>query len=130
MKFQDHNQNLRGRIATIQILAFVVLALLGGRLYFLQIVKGDYYESKAESQRVRLIPVPAPRGAILDRNGRILVDSRPSYNVVLSNELSRKIEFSPERLSEYSNGLQLEPEFLEQRIKDIQKQNDFETMVV
>ena len=41
---------------------------------------------RAENQRVRLIPIPAPRGAILDRNGKLLVDSRPTYNVVLSNE--------------------------------------------
>lgn len=130
MKIHDHSQNLKGRIATIQILAFIALALLGGRLYFLQIVKGEYYETKAESQRVRLIPVPAPRGAILDRNGKILVDSRPSYNVVLSNELVRKTEFSTERIEEYSQGLQLEFEFLQQRFEDFKKRNDFETMVV
>ena len=130
MKLHDHTQNLKGRILTIQILAFVALALLGGRLYFLQIVKGDYYESKAESQRVRLIPVPAPRGSILDRNGKILVDSRPSYNVVLSNELSSRIEFSAERIAEYSKGLQIEPEILEQRLRDLQKQNEFEALVV
>jgi penicillin-binding protein 2 len=130
MKIHDHSQNLKGRIATIQILAFIALALLGGRLYFLQIVKGEYYETKAESQRVRLIPVPAPRGAILDRNGKILVDSRSSYNVVLSNELVRKTEFSTERIEEYSQGLQLEFEFLRQRFEDFKKRNDFETMVV
>ena len=130
MKFHDHTQNLKGRILTIQVLAFIALALLGGRLYFLQIVKGEYYETKAESQRVRLIPVPAPRGSILDRNGKILVDSRPSYNVVLSNELSRKIDFSPQRIAEYSKGLQIEPEILDQRLKDIRKQNEFEALVV
>lgn len=130
MKFNDHNQNLKGRIATIQILAFIVLALLGGRLYFLQIVKGEYYESKAESQRVRLIPVPAPRGAILDRNGKILVDSRPSFNIVLSNELSKKIEFSPELIADYSRGLNMETEIIDERLKEIQKQNEFEALVV
>ena len=71
------------RVGTIQVLAFILLAILGVRLYYLQIIKGDYYSEKAENQRIRLIPIPAPRGAIFDRNGKILVDSRPTYNVVL-----------------------------------------------
>jgi penicillin-binding protein 2 len=86
MKLNEHGQNLGGRLITIQIVAFVLLAILGVRLYYLQVVKGDYYSERAENQRIRLIPIPAPRGAILDRNGKILVDSRPTFNVVLSNE--------------------------------------------
>ena len=62
MKIGDHVQNLGMRVVTIQALAFVLLALLGARLYFLQIVKGEYYSDRAESQRVRLIPIAAPRG--------------------------------------------------------------------
>jgi penicillin-binding protein 2 len=84
MKLNEHGQNLGVRLVTIQIVAFVLLAILGARLYYLQVVKGDYYSERAENQRVRLIPIPAPRGAILDRNGKILVDSRPTFNVVLS----------------------------------------------
>jgi penicillin-binding protein 2 len=86
MKLNDYVQNLGARVTTIQILAFLLLALLGARLYYLQITKGAYYAERAENQRVRLIPIPAPRGAIFDRNGKILVDSRPTYNVVLANE--------------------------------------------
>jgi penicillin-binding protein 2 len=90
MKLYDQTQNLGIRVGTIQIIAFVLLTLLGARLYYLQVVKGDYYEVKAENQRIRLIPIPAPRGAIFDRNGKILVDSRPTYNVVLSSEPLKK----------------------------------------
>ena len=39
------------RIGTIQVVAFILLALLGVRLYYLQIVKGDYYSERAENQR-------------------------------------------------------------------------------
>ena len=75
MKIEDLSQNLTGRIGTIQIIAFILLTLLGIRLYFLQIVRGDELAKKAENQRIRKIPIPAPRGAIFDRNGKILVDS-------------------------------------------------------
>jgi penicillin-binding protein 2 len=60
MKIGDHIHNLGARVVTIQILAFVLLAILGARIYYLQIVRGDYYSDRAESQRVRLIPIPAP----------------------------------------------------------------------
>ena len=86
MKVNDQSQNLPVRIGTIQIIAFVLLSILGARLYYLQVVKGEYYSERAENQRIRLIPIPAPRGAIFDRNGKILVDSRPTYNVTFANE--------------------------------------------
>ena len=89
MKLYDHTQNLGIRVSTIQIIGFVLLTILGARLYYLQINKGEYYAEKAENQRIRLIPIPAPRGAILDRNGKILVDSRPTYNVTDSNEVKK-----------------------------------------
>ena len=111
MKIGDQVQNLGARVATIQVLAFVLLALLGVRLYFLQIVNGEYYSDRAESQRVRFIPIPAPRGAVFDRFGRLLVDSRPTYNVVLSNEPLKKINVA-DRVDDYSRGLELERQFV------------------
>jgi penicillin-binding protein 2 len=129
MKLNDSIQNLGARVATIQVVAFVLLAVLGVRLYYMQIVKGQYYSDKAENQRVRLIPIPAPRGAIFDRNGKILVDSRPTYNVVLSNEPLKKIDVTT-RVDDYARGLSLEPQFVVERLNLIKKQNDFETMVL
>lgn len=129
MKIGDQVQNLGLRIITIQAIAFILLGLLGARLYYLQIVKGEYYNDRAESQRVRFIPIPAPRGAILDRHGKLLVDSRPTYNVVLSNEPLKKINVS-ERVDDYASGLNLEPQFVVERLNLIKQQNEFETMVL
>jgi penicillin-binding protein 2 len=130
MKIGDHVQNLGARVATIHILAFVLLGILGARVYYLQIVKGDYYSDRAESQRVRLIPIPAPRGAILDRNGKLLVDSRPTYNVVLSNEPLKSVNVN-ERVDEYSRGLNMDRQFVIERLDFIKnKQNEFETLVL
>jgi penicillin-binding protein 2 len=129
MKIGDHVQNLGARVGTIQILAFILLTILGARLYYLQIVKGDYYNDRAESQRVRLIPIPAPRGAIFDRNGKLLVDSRPTFNVVLSNEPLKSINVN-ERVEDYSHGLNLDRQFVVERLNLIKQQNEFETMVL
>ncbi len=98
-------------------------------MYYLQVVHGQYYSDRAENQRIRLIPIPAPRGAIFDRNGKILVDSRPTYNVVLSNEPIKKIDVA-DRVDDYAKGLGLESKFVVERLNLIKKQNDFETMVL
>jgi penicillin-binding protein 2 len=62
-------------------LAFLVLA---GRLVQLQIVRGGEYRERAEENFVKELRVPADRGLVLDRRGRVLVDGRPSYDVSLT----------------------------------------------
>jgi hypothetical protein len=69
-------------VATVVVgLAFVVLL---GRLFQLQILRGDEYKGKADENFVKEIRRPADRGLIEDRNRRVLVDSRPSYDVTLT----------------------------------------------
>lgn len=129
MKLNDQAQNLGVRVGAIQVIAFVLLAILGVRLYYLQLVKGEYYSDKAENQRIRLIPIPAPRGAIFDRNGKLLVDSRPTYNVTLSNEPIKKIDVS-DRIEDYAGGLNVDRQYLVERLNLIKKQPGFETLVL
>ena len=129
MKLNEQSQNLGVRIGTIHIVAFILLAILGVRLYYLQVVKGEHYAERAENQRIRHIPIPAPRGVIFDRNGKILVDSRPTWNVVLSNEPIKKIDVTS-RVEDYARGLNLDPSFVVERLDLIKKQNEFETMVL
>lgn len=129
MKLNESAQNLGIRIGTVQIVAFVLLTLLGVRLYYLQVVKGEHFSERAENQRIRLIPIPAARGAIFDRNGKILVDSRPTFNVVLSNEPIKSIDVS-DRVDDYANGLAIPRDFVIERLNAIKKQNDFETLVL
>ncbi|AEE91681.1 Penicillin-binding protein 2 [Tepidanaerobacter acetatoxydans Re1] len=62
----------------IVVLIFVVLTI---SLLTLQIVKGNEYEKLAEENRIRLIPITAPRGVFKDRYGRELVNNRPSFTV-------------------------------------------------
>jgi len=129
MKFEDFSQNLSIRIATIQTVAIILLTVLGVRLYFLQIVKGDYYAGKAENQRIRKIRLPAPRGAIFDRNGKLLVDSRSTYNVTLAREPIK--DMSPyDRVDIYAEGLGVDKQYLVDRLNWIKKQPEFETMVI
>lgn len=129
MKLHDYSQNLSIRVGTIQIIAFVLLAILGVRLYHLQINKGEYYANRAENQRIRLIRIPAPRGAIFDRNGELLVDSRSTYNITLTSEPIKKVDIK-DRLDQYAEGLGVDREFLEERLKLVKNRPDYETVVL
>src|SRR5215203_152024 len=86
MKFEDSSQNLRARLRFLQAMVVLLLGALSVRLYVLQVVRGERYAEIAENQRRRRLPIPAPRGVIFDREGRVIVDSTPIYNVILSRE--------------------------------------------
>jgi len=71
------------RILILEILFGSVILLLFGRLWFLQITRGEHYRTQAEKNRLRIIELPAPRGLILDRQGRVLVDNEISFSLIL-----------------------------------------------
>ena len=63
------------RVAVLAFLALAVFAVLFLRLWALQILSGDKYLAQANDNRVRTLQIDAPRGAILDRNGKVLVSN-------------------------------------------------------
>ena len=74
----------RTRMVWATVVVVLVFLVLVGRLYQLQILRGDEFKEKADENFVKEVRVPADRGQILDRRGRVLVDSRPSYDVTLT----------------------------------------------
>jgi len=129
MKFVDSSQNLRGRLRAVQVVVVFLLAVLGVRLYLLQVVRGRYYAEIAQNQRRRRLPIPAPRGIIFDREGRPLVDSRPIYNVILSREDLRGKDLSS-LVKPLSEGLAVDAEILRERFDQIGSQPAFESIQV
>jgi len=128
MKFVDDSQNLRVRLRLIQAFILVLLGVLCLRLYKLQIIDGKRYAEVAENQRIRLLPIPAPRGVIFDRNGKLLVDSRPIYSVILSREVSKSIDFS--LVKPLSEGLMIDEAFLRERFDQVKSQPAFESILI
>jgi len=72
------------RVAVIGSVALAMFAIIFFRLWFLQVLSGDQYLAQASTNRHRTLDVPAQRGEIVDRDGNILVDSRPALAVELS----------------------------------------------
>ncbi|HEX8075753.1 MAG TPA: penicillin-binding protein 2 [Thermoleophilaceae bacterium] len=71
------------RVAIIGGVALVLFGIVFFRLWYLQVLSGDRYRAEANNNRVREITVQAPRGKILDRNGRVLVDNRSGFAVTV-----------------------------------------------
>lgn len=129
MKFVDDSQNLRVRLRLIQAIVLIILSLLCVRLYLLQIINGAHYAEIAENQRIRLLPIPAPRGVIFDRDGNPLVDSKPIYSVILSREDSKNIDRSL-LIKPLSEGLKIDGEILRERFDQLVKQPAFESILI
>ncbi|MBA3809233.1 MAG: penicillin-binding protein 2 [Solirubrobacterales bacterium] len=69
------------RVAIIGGVAMVIFGLIFFRLWYLQVLSGEQYVQQANANRVRDLPIPAPRGQILDREGRAIVTSRTTNAV-------------------------------------------------
>ncbi|MGI6092115.1 MAG: penicillin-binding protein 2 [Veillonellaceae bacterium] len=71
------------RLDILALIVVLVVALLIGRLAYLQVAQGAYYGKLADGNRIRLIPIMAPRGIFYDRNGVLMVSNRPGFSVSL-----------------------------------------------
>src|SRR6202161_1073973 len=69
------------RVAILGGLAMALFAIVFFRLWFLQVLSGEQYVQQADANRVRDLPIAAPRGQILDRDGRVLVSSKTTNAV-------------------------------------------------
>ncbi|HEY5020722.1 MAG TPA: penicillin-binding protein 2, partial [Steroidobacteraceae bacterium] len=89
VRIKDHwqEQRLFERRALVAAVLIVVLTLtLIGRLFLLQVMRHDYYTELSQGNRVRTEPIPAARGLILDRNGKLLAGNQPAYQLELVPE--------------------------------------------
>ena len=74
----------RLRLAVLIVGIGILILLL--RLWYLQLLQGDHYSVLSTNNRLRVRPVEAPRGFILDRNGEILVENRPTFDLYATLE--------------------------------------------
>src|SRR5260370_9204839 len=90
----------QGRLALVSYLSVVfVVGLLVG-FWKLQVVQSGHFADLAERNRVRSIPIIAPRGPMLDREGRILVDSYPSFSIILLRDDPKSLQKSLAQIEE------------------------------
>lgn len=77
---------MSSRVKALAGVVIFLFASLVTRLWFLQVLAAEENQDRAESNRVRVVPLPAPRGNILDREGRVLIDNRSSIEIVVNRQ--------------------------------------------
>lgn len=93
----------RQRITGVMICVVAAFAVLFLRLIFLQVIRGDEYRLLSLNNRIRLQSIDPPRGLIFDRNGSVLVENRPSFDVSITLKDARPVEETINKLSEHLN---------------------------
>src|SRR5579864_2789277 len=97
------------RLTAVQYALLGIFLALAFGLWRLQVARNDYYTSLAEQNRIKQVPILAPRGKILDREGRIIVDNYPSFSVLLLRDQNRNLEVDAEQIA---LGLHIPPDEL------------------
>ncbi len=105
------NKQLKNAI----IFVLVVFSVLVLRMWLLQIVYGPTYRAKSENNRIRLQDIAPFRGMVMDRNGQVLVDNRPSYDLYAIPEEVQYLEKLLENLDQFAS---LNPEIVKQKLKE------------
>ncbi len=104
-----------GRFDVLFYLITLVFLILGARLFYLQIIEGGYYQAKAEGNRLRMVTMTAARGIMYDRNGQILVGSRPAYTVSI---MPSGKDVAPEEVTKLAGYLNKPAAEIQKKISD------------
>ncbi len=122
---RDEIKLVGGKIAVFQYLTVAIFLFLISGFWDLQVQNPQLYSQRADRNRIKSLPMPAPRGKILDRDGRVIVDNHSSYSVILSRETLKE-----EHLKPIADGLHLEYEDLVGRLRRFRKRPKYEAVVI
>src|ERR1700746_2887767 len=102
------------RLTAAQYIILGIFLVLAYGLWRLQVMQSDYYALAAEKNRIRNVPILAPRGKILDREGRTIVDNYPSFSALLLRDSSRDLNADADIIAQ---GLHLDAREVRERVR-------------
>src|SRR6476661_1886650 len=101
------------RLTAVQYIILVVFLVLAYGLWRLQVVQSEFYADLAEKNKTREVPILAPRGKILDRDGREIVTNYPSFTALLLRDSTRDLSVDADMIAQ---GLHLDPREVRERL--------------
>ncbi|HYH01192.1 MAG TPA: penicillin-binding protein 2 [Terriglobales bacterium] len=115
------------RLAVVQYVILAIFLILGYGLWRLQVADNEYYARLAEQNRVRQIPILAPRGRILDREGRTIVDNYPSFSALLLRDQMKDLYADADKIAA---GLHMDPQEVRDRIAKFAKSPSYKPIIL
>jgi penicillin-binding protein 2 len=122
---RDDVQRASAKIAVVQYLAVAVFLFLISGFWRLQIESPEEYTERAERNWIKSLPILAPRGKILDREGRVIVDNHSSFSLILSRE-----KLKEEHLKAIAEGVNLDYDELVDRLRRFRKRPTYEPIII
>ncbi|MGB7308949.1 MAG: penicillin-binding protein 2 [Candidatus Acidiferrales bacterium] len=117
----------QGRLALFSYVSVVFVALLLVGFWKLQVVQSGHFADLAEKNRIRYIPIIAPRGAMLDREGRVLADSYPSFSILLLRDDPKQLE---KNLPRIEDGLGISADDLHDELDEARSEPKFQPIII
>ncbi len=112
-------------MAVFQYVAVAIFLFLVTGFWELQIKSPEIYNERAERNRIKSLPIVAPRGRFLDRDGRVIVDNHSTWSLILSRE-----SLKPEHLHEIADGLHLDYDDLARKVQRYRKRPKYEPIII
>lgn len=122
---RDDTRFAAGKIAIFQYITVLIFLFLISGFWRLQVQNQEMYDERAQQNSIKSVPVLAPRGRILDRDGRVIVDNHSSFTLILARELVKE-----EHLRPIAQGLDLDYTDLQQRFRRFRKQPKYVPIVI
>jgi penicillin-binding protein 2 len=88
----DDRRHLALRLSVLQYVVAVAFAALAVGFWIFQVAQHQKFAEMAENNHLRKLPLPAPRGVLLDRSGRVLVENRNIFNIALVREQTKNVD--------------------------------------
>jgi len=95
------NRLIRRRLVLAALFSILLLSVVLGRLYVLQIVEHEHFSTLSDSNRVRIKALPPTRGLIYDRHGVVMADNLPAYRLEIVREQVPDLESTLQQLKQY-----------------------------
>ncbi|MGM0412169.1 MAG: penicillin-binding protein 2, partial [Pseudomonadota bacterium] len=113
------------RIITAGVIAALLLMVLGGRLFYLQILDHERLATESQANRLNLQPLPATRGLIYDRDGRLLAENVPTYSLEVVPE---RVEDLEETLAELRELIPFSDAQRDRFLEEVRRSRSFESI--
>jgi penicillin-binding protein 2 len=125
IQLRDDPSFASAKMAAFQYTAVAIFLFLVTGFWELQIQSPEIYNERAERNRIKALPIVAPRGKILDRDGRVIVDNHSTWSLILSRE-----NLKQEHLHEIADGLHLDYDDLVKKVNRYRNRPKYEPIII
>ena len=122
---RDDNRQATGKIAIFQYATVIAFVFLISGFWRLQVQNPQFYDERALANSVKSQPMAAPRGRILDRDGRVIVDNHSSFRLLLTRE-----SLNEEHLAPIARGLDLDLPELQAKVRRYRTRPKYDPIVL